>query len=106
MHTMGLAFDIAIVNTPLEAVLEIRDELQRMQDARDILVIGERGQLVFHVAPHPSRLGYFSEVNAGAIEAGLPFAVPVDFTLLLVRRATADLVSLEPVPAFAAKGAD
>jgi len=103
MHTMGLAFDIAIVNTPLETVLEIRDVLQRMQDAGDILVIGERGQLVFHVVPHPSRLGYFSEVYAGAMEAGLPFAVPVDLTLPLAPRVTADVVSLEPMPEFAAE---
>ena len=49
MHTMGLAFDIALVNTPLERVYEIRDVLRRMQKAGDILVVGERKQLVFHV---------------------------------------------------------
>jgi Family of unknown function (DUF5715) len=70
-HTMGLAFDIALVNTPLRTVYEIRDVLARMQAAGDILVIGERKQLVFHVVPHPSRLGYFAEVYARAVNAGL-----------------------------------
>lgn len=72
MHTMGLAFDIALVNTPLNRVREIRDVLQRMQQDGELLVIGERKQLVFHVVPHPSRLGYFTEVYARAAAAALP----------------------------------
>src|SRR5688500_16523151 len=67
MHTMGLAVDIALVNTPLNTIYEIRDVLQEMQDAGDILFIGERKQLVFHVVPHPSRLGYFNEVYARSV---------------------------------------
>ena len=70
MHTMGMAFDIALINTPLETVYEIRDVLQRMQDAGDILFIGERKQLVFHVVPHPSRIGHFNDFYARA--AGEP----------------------------------
>jgi hypothetical protein len=62
MHTMGLAFDIALVNTPLATVHEIRDVLERMRDAGELLFIGERRQLVFHVVPHPSRLGHFTDV--------------------------------------------
>jgi hypothetical protein len=62
MHTMGLAVDIGLINTPLETIHEIRDVLQRMQEAGDILFIGERRQLVFHVVPQPSRLGYFNDV--------------------------------------------
>jgi hypothetical protein len=73
MHTMGLAFDIALVNTPLETVYEIRDVLQRMRDAREILFIGERKQLVFHVVPHPSRLGHFTHVYTQAL--GAPHAM-------------------------------
>jgi hypothetical protein len=69
MHTMGLAFDIALINTKLETVYEIRDVLQAMLKAGDILFIGERRQLVFHVVPHPSRLGYFTDVYASAITA-------------------------------------
>ena len=69
MHTMGLAFDIALVNTPLPQVYEIRDVLLKMQEAGDILVIGERKQLVFHVVPHPSRLGHFTDVYARAAAA-------------------------------------
>jgi Family of unknown function (DUF5715) len=71
MHTMGLAFDIALVNTPLERVYEIRDVLSRMQAAGDLLVVGERKQLVFHVVPHPSRLGYFTEAYARAAAAAI-----------------------------------
>lgn len=67
MHTMGLAFDISLVNTPLSRVYEIRDVLVRMRNAGDILFIGERKQLVFHVVPHPSRLGHFTNVYAQAL---------------------------------------
>lgn len=66
MHTLGLAVDISLVNTPIERVYEIRDVLVRMQRRGDILFIGERRQLVFHVVPHPARLGYFTEVYAHA----------------------------------------
>jgi hypothetical protein len=69
MHTMGLAFDIALVNTPLETVYEIRRVLRQMRDAGDILFIGERKQLVFHVVPHPSRLGHFNDVYERALGA-------------------------------------
>lgn len=67
MHTMGLAFDIALVNTPLARVREIRNVLVAMRAAGDILFIGERQQLVFHVVPHPSRLGHFNDVYARAV---------------------------------------
>ncbi len=67
MHTMGLAFDIALLNTPMAHVKEIRDVLQEMRASGDILFIGERQQLVFHVVPHPSRLGYFNDVYARAV---------------------------------------
>lgn len=64
MHTLGLAFDIGVVNTPLRTVYEIRDVLIRMQGEGALLFIGERYQLVFHVVPHPSRLGDFMRVYA------------------------------------------
>jgi hypothetical protein len=69
MHTMGLAFDIALVNTPLRTVHEIRQVLRRMRDAGDILFIGERKQLVFHVVPNPSRLGHFNDLYERALGA-------------------------------------
>ena len=69
MHTMGLAFDIALINTPLRTVYEIRKVLREMRDAGDILFIGERKQLVFHVVPHPSRLGHFNDVYTRAMGA-------------------------------------
>jgi hypothetical protein len=74
MHTMGLAFDIALINTPLKTVYEIRDVLSAMQKAGDILVIGERKQLVFHVVPHPSRLGHFAQVYDNAVAQTMPGA--------------------------------
>ena len=80
MHTMGLAFDIALVNTPLETVYEIRDVLRQMHEAGDILVIGERKQLVFHVVPHPSRLGHFTDVYARALQGTLPRAGDLEST--------------------------
>jgi Family of unknown function (DUF5715) len=69
MHTMGLAFDIALVNAPLQRVREIKRVLQEMRAAGDILFIGERQQLVFHVVPHPSRLGYFADIYMQAVGA-------------------------------------
>jgi hypothetical protein len=63
-HTLGLAFDIGVVNSSLKTVFEIRDVLQKMQRAGDILFVAERRQLVFHVVPHPSRLGHFADVYA------------------------------------------
>jgi len=72
MHTMGLAFDIALIHTPLRTVYEIRKVLRDMRDAGDILFIGERKQLVFHVVPHPSRLGHFNDVYTRAM--GTPLA--------------------------------
>src|SRR4030095_2353328 len=50
-HALGMAFDIAMVNTPLKTVREISNVLQRMSAAGDILVIAERHQLAFHVVP-------------------------------------------------------
>jgi hypothetical protein len=64
MHTLGLAFDIAVINTPLRTVYEVRDVLRQMQDEGALLFIGERQQLVFHVVPHPSRLGDFMRIYA------------------------------------------
>jgi hypothetical protein len=71
MHTMGLAMDIGLINSRLETIYEIRDVLQQMQDAGDILFIGERRQLVFHVVPTPSRLGHFNEVYLREVGAPL-----------------------------------
>jgi hypothetical protein len=73
MHTLGLAFDIAVVNTPLRTVYEVRDVLRQMQDEGALLFIGERQQLVFHVVPHPSRLGDFMRIYAKTF--GAPSAV-------------------------------
>ena len=73
MHTLGLAFDIALVNTPLKRIHEVRSVLTRMRDAGDLMFIGERRQLVFHVVPHPARLAHFTDVYYRAV--GVPSRV-------------------------------
>jgi hypothetical protein len=107
MHTMGLAVDIALINTPLETVYEIRDVLRRMQAAGDILVIGERKQLVFHVVPHPSRLGHFSDVYARALAGSMPganviaAASPVlDNLARMVPGVVTEVIALRPTDDF------
>jgi hypothetical protein len=107
MHTMGLAFDIAIVNTPLATVFEIRDVLRQMRDAGDILFIGERRQLVFHVVPHPSRLGHFTDVYTRALSApptmpvAQAIAASVAPNLHTTPTVTAEIGAILPTPEFA-----
>jgi Family of unknown function (DUF5715) len=102
-HTMGLAFDIALVNTPLRTVYEIRDVLHQMQAAGDLLVIGERKQLVFHVVPQPARLGHFMDVYAQAMAAATPdaniIALPTvaDALAPLKPTVTAEIAAIRPV---------
>ena len=67
MHTMGMAFDIALTNMPLERAQEVLAVLQQMRDAGDLLFIGERRQLVFHVVPYPARIGYFTDIYSRAL---------------------------------------
>ena len=112
MHTMGLAFDIALVNTPLETVYEIRDVLQRMRDNGEILFIGERRQLVFHVVPHPSRLGHFTNVYTHALgtSAGAGGTHVVAFSETRdekrgkrIPTVTAEVIAVLPTAEFAAE---
>jgi hypothetical protein len=103
---MGLAFDIALINTTLETVYEIRDVLRDMRDAGDLLFIGERRQLVFHVVPHPSRLGYFTDVYTNALGAPggaqavqvVASAPPAEVVVRAVEapRVIAEVVALSP----------
>jgi hypothetical protein len=102
-HTMGIAFDVAIVNSPLATVAEIRDVLRQMSEAGDILVIGERHQLVFHVVPHPSRFGHYAEVYARALREGPGFTVPIEWEYALTPSAIAEVAALRPTEAFAAE---
>ena len=100
-HALGLAFDIAIVNTPLATVLELEDVLRSMSDAGDILVIAEREQLVFHVVPQPWRLGWYTDVYTRAVN-GEPWGPPLDdgrFTPAVV----STIASLQPMPGWAAE---
>ena len=64
-HTMGLAFDISVLNMPLETVREVRDVLRAMSDAGDLFVVAETHQLVFHVVPAPERLAFFEALYDG-----------------------------------------
>jgi Family of unknown function (DUF5715) len=106
-HTMGLAVDIALLNTPLKTVYEIRDVLRRMQAAGDLLVIGERKQLVFHVVPHPARLGHFMEIYAKAVAAETPGANIIatspmaDMLAPLTPSVTAEIIAIHPVEELA-----
>lgn len=109
MHTMGLAADIAVLNMPIDAVYELRDVLLRMQEAGDILFIGERHQLVFHVVPHPTRLGYFNDVYRRSV--GMPptarFAEAVAFParpIEIPSAALAPTVTTEIVAVLTAEG--
>lgn len=99
-HALGLAFDIAMVNTPLPTVLEIRDVLRRMSDRGDILVLVERQQLVFHVVPQPSRLGWYAEVYARAM-AGQTWGRPAVAPLSLTPVVTTAIGSLRPLEPWA-----
>jgi hypothetical protein len=101
-HALGLAFDIAMMNTPLPTVLEIRDVLRHMSDAGDILVIAERNQLVFHVVPQPSRLGWYRDVYARAI-TGQSWDHTVAEDHAFTPTVTAEIGSFQPVPAYAAE---
>lgn len=73
-HAMGLAFDIALVNTPLARAYEIRDVLRSMRDAGTLYFIGESQQLVFHVVPTPSWIGYFDALHLARQYAPVPAA--------------------------------
>jgi hypothetical protein len=101
-HALGLAFDIAMVNTPVQTVLEIGDVLRKMSDAGDVLVIVERQQLVFHVVPQPSRLGWYSDVYARAM-TGQRWARPVDEGRSFTPAVTTAIGSLQPLPLWAAE---
>ena len=101
-HALGLAFDIAIVNTPLRTVLELQDVLRQMSDAGDVLVIAEHEQLVFHVVPQPSRLGWYADVYARAVN-GKPWGRPVVDERVSRAKVIATIGALQPMPAWAAE---
>jgi hypothetical protein len=101
-HALGLAFDIAIINTPIETVLELEDVLRGMSDAGDILFILERQQLVFHVVPRPSRLGWYQEVYAHAM-TGQPLSRGAGERASSIPIVTSAINSLQPLPAWEAE---
>lgn len=61
-HTLGVAFDISILNVPYAAAREIRDVLRRMRAAGDLFFIAEVQQLVFHVVVAPERAPFHAAV--------------------------------------------
>jgi Family of unknown function (DUF5715) len=105
MHTMGMAFDVALINTPIETVTEIRDVLLQMRDAGDILFIGERQQLVFHVVPHPRRLGHFSDVFA-RLQASEAWWAANGYRTDMVVEVVAPLLPRPTLAAIAARAVD
>lgn len=76
-HAMGMAVDIALINTPLERAYELRDVLREMRDAGSLYFIGESRQLVFHVVPTPSWLGYYESLHFAKTHAPAPAPLPV-----------------------------
>jgi hypothetical protein len=89
-HAMGMAFDIALVNTPLQTAYEIRDVLRRLRDDGALYFIGESQQLVFHVVPNPSRFGYYEALYLARTCAPVPPMPPAP---------TLDELMPRPVPA-------
>ena len=75
VHTLGLAFDISVLNVPLRTTREIRDVLRAMRDAGDLFFIAETRQLVFHVVPAPGRLQFYRELFAAMRSLPAPPAV-------------------------------
>lgn len=86
-HAMGFAFDIALVNTPLARVYEIRDVLRAMRDAGLIYFIGETQQLVFHVVPRPAALGYYEALHLARLHATMTVDLPAPDVSALMQRA-------------------
>jgi hypothetical protein len=93
-HAMGLAFDIALVNTPLERVYEIRDVLRGMRDAGLLYFIGESQQLVFHVVPRPMWLDYYEALQWASTVAPMPAAPAAPDIAALMER------EIPPPPVF------
>lgn len=85
-HAMGMAFDIALVNTPIARVYEIRDVLREMRDAGLLYFIGETQQLVFHVVPRPRWLGYYDALHWATLYAPLAAPLPAPTAAGLMRR--------------------
>jgi hypothetical protein len=76
MHTLGLAFDVSVLNVPSATAREIADVLLAMRRAGDIYFVAETQQLVFHVVPAPARLDAWTAVHASTTVAGEPDLLP------------------------------
>lgn len=61
-HTLAIAFDIGLLNTPANTALEIRRVLDQMAQEGKILYIAEVNQVSFHVVPLPDTEQYFTKV--------------------------------------------
>ena len=62
-HAMGLAFDISILNMPIDSARELRDVLRRMRADGDLYFVAETRQLVFHVVPAPAQRRFYAAVH-------------------------------------------
>lgn len=65
-------------------------------------MIAERHQLVFHVVPQPSRIGWFTEVYTHRV-TGQPLMRPADASASVTPAVDVAISSLQPMPAFAAE---
>ena len=72
MHTLGLAFDLSILNIPVPAARELRDVLRQMRDEGDLYFVAEVRQLVFHVVPAPERQDFYAAVFDGLRQVPAP----------------------------------
>ena len=75
-HTLGMAFDLSVLNQSPAARRETRDVLRRMRDDGDLLFVAEQRQLVFHVVPHPDRYSFYEAVFYGMTAAPIPRFTP------------------------------
>ena len=94
-HAMGLAVDIALINTPLARAYELRDVLREMRDAGSLYFIGESRQLVFHVVPTRAWLGYYEALHFAKTNLTAPAPLPVPDVSTLVRREIPPPTSIE-----------
>jgi hypothetical protein len=99
VHTLGLAFDISVLNVPIRTAVEIRDVLRAMRDAGDLYFVAETRQLVFHVVPTPQRLAFFADLFHGLASLPAPPPAPALPPRNLLAEASLDAAtSEEPSP--------
>jgi hypothetical protein len=85
LHTVGLAFDISVLNVPSTVARDLARVLLQMRASGDLYFLAETRQLVFHVVPSPARLAEFADVTTTVAMAGEPALLPRPSRALAVR---------------------